>query len=126
MGEDMGLRDEVTADIKDAFNTDLADAVQPFTGSRTVQGEPSIEGILTNTVGSNSTIINYSGRGVFGSYKELEVDNESIMANDVKLTALQSEVTARPQLDDNINGYQVVAVNQGPASITFTIQLRKV
>lgn len=122
----MGLRDEITADIKDAFNTDLADAVQPFTGSRTVQGEPSIEDILTNTVGSNSTIINYSGRGVFGGYSEFEVDNESIMANDVKLTALQSEVTARPQLDDMINGYQVVAVQQDPASVTFTIQLRKV
>ena len=122
----MGLRDEVTADIKDAFDTDLADAVQSFTGSRTVQGEPSIEDILTNTVGSNSTIINCSGRGVFGSYSEFEVDGEAIKANDVKLTALQSEVTTRPQLDDNINGYQVVAVNQDPASITYTIQLRKV
>lgn len=122
----MGLHDEITADIKEAFNTDLADAVQPFTGSRTVQGEPSVEDILTNTVGSNSTIINYSGRGVFGSYSEFEVDGEAIKANDVKLTALQSEVTARPQLDDNINGYQVVAVNQDPASITYTIQLRKV
>ena len=122
----MGLRDEITADIKEAFDTDLADAVQPFTGIRTVQGEPSIEDILTNTVGSNSTIINYSGRGVFGGYSEFEADNESIMANDVKLTALQSEVTARPQLDDNINGYQVVGVNQDPVSVTFTIQLRKV
>ena len=122
----MGLRDEVTADIKEAFNTDLADAVKPFTGSRTVQGEPSIEDILTNTVGSNSTTINYSGRGVFGGYSEFEVDNESIMANDVKLTALQDEVTAKPQLDDVINGYQVVAVNQDPASVTWTVQLRKV
>lgn len=122
----MGLRNEITADIKDAFDTDLADAVKPFTGIRTVQGEPSIEDILTNTVGSNSTTINYSGRGVFSSYAEIEVDNESIMANDVKLTALQSEVTTRPQLDDVINGYQVVAVNQDPASITYTIQLRKV
>ena len=122
----MGLRDEVTADIKEAFNTDLADAVKPFTGSRTVQGEPSIEDILTNTVGSNSTIINYSGRGFFGGYSEFEVDGEAIMANDVKLTALQSEVTTRPQLDDMINGYQVVAVNQDPASVTFNIQLRKV
>jgi cell division ATPase FtsA len=26
MGEDMGLRDEITADIKNAFNTDLDDA----------------------------------------------------------------------------------------------------
>lgn len=122
----MGLHDDITADIKDAFNTDLADAVKPFTGSRTVQGEPSIEDILTNTVGSNSTIINYSGRGVFGGYSEFEVDNESIMANDVKLTALQSEVTNAPKLDDVINGYQVVAVNQDPASVAFNIQLRRV
>lgn len=122
----MGIYSDITADIKEAFNTDLADAVKPFTGSRTVQGEPSIEDILTNTVGSNSTTINYSGRGVFGGYSEFEIDNESIMTNDVKLTALQSEVTTRPQLDDNINGYQVVAVNQDPASVTFNIQLRKV
>ena len=122
----MGLRDEITADIKEAFNTDLADAVQPFTGSRTVQGEPSIEDILTNTVGSNSTTINYSGRGVFGGYSEFEVDSEDIKANDVKLTALQSEVTTRPQLDDVINGYQVVAVNQDPSSTIWTLQLRKV
>lgn len=122
----MGLHDEITADIKEAFNTDLADAVQPFTGSRTIQGEPSIEDILTNTVGSNSTIINYSGRGVFGGYSEFEVDNESIMANDVKLTALQDEVTNAPKLDDVINGYQVVAVQQDPANVTWTLQLRKV
>lgn len=122
----MGLHDEITADIKEAFNTDLADAVQPFTGSRTIQGEPSIEDILTNTVGSNSTIINYSGRGVFGGYSEFEVDNESIMANDVKLTALQDEVTNAPKLDDVVNGYQVVAVNQDPSSTIWTLQLRKV
>ena len=122
----MGLRDEITADIKDAFDTDLADAVQPFTGIRTVQGEPSIEDILTNTVGGNSTTINYSGRGVFSSYAEIEVDNESIQMNDVKLIALQDEVADTPKLDDVINGYQVVAVNQDSASATFTIQLRKV
>ena len=122
----MGLHDEITADIKEAFNTDLADAVKLFTGSRTVQGEPSIEDILTNTVGSNSTIINYSGRGVFGSYSEFEVDGEAIKANDVKLTALQDEVSNTPKLDDVINGYQVVAVNQDAASVTWTIQLRKV
>ena len=122
----MGLKADLDADVAEAFDTDLADAVKPFTGSRTIQGEPSIEDILTNTVGSNSTIINYSGRGVFGGYSEFEVDGEAIKANDVKLTALQSEVTNTPKLDDVINGYQVVAVNQDPASVTFTIQLRKV
>ena len=39
----MGLRDEVTADIKEAFNTDFADVIQTFTGKRVIQGEPSIE-----------------------------------------------------------------------------------
>ena len=122
----MGLHDEVTAGIKEAFNTDLADAVKLFAGSRTVQGEPSVEDILTNTVGSNSTTINYSGRGVFGGYSEFEVDNESIMANDVKLTALQSEVTTRPQLDDVINGMSVISVCKDPTDTVYTIQLRKV
>ena len=122
----MGLRDEITADIKEAFNTDLADAVKPFTGSRTVQGEPSIEDILTNTVGSNSTIINYSGRGVFSSYRDIEVDNDSIKMNDVKLIVLQSEISKTPHLDDVINGYSVISILSDPADVTFTIQLRKV
>ena len=122
----MGLRDEITADIKEAFDTDLADAVQPFTGIRTVQGEPSIEDILTNTVGSNSTIINYSGRGVFSSYGEIEVDNDSIKMNDVKLIVLQSEISKTPHLDDVINGYSVISILSDPADVTFTIQLRKV
>ena len=122
----MGLHNDITADIKDAFDTDLADAVKPFTGIRTVQGEPSIEDILTNTVGSNSTIINYSGRGVFSSYKEIEVDNDSIKMNDVKLIVLQSEISKTPHLDDVINGYSVISILSDPADVTFIIQLRKV
>ena len=122
----MGLHDEITADIKEAFDTDLADAVLPFTGSRTVQGEPSIEDILTNTVGSNSTTINYSGRGVFSSYREIEVDNDSIKMNDVKLIVLQSEISKTPHLDDVINGHSVISILSDPADVTFTIQLRKV
>ncbi|KCX62417.1 hypothetical protein J555_4132, partial [Acinetobacter baumannii 1146103] len=33
-GHDMGLRDEIQADIAEAFNEDLADAVQTFTCER--------------------------------------------------------------------------------------------
>ena len=122
----MGLRDEVTADIKEAFDTDLADAVKQFEAFREIKGQATEEDWLTNTVGTNSTTLTYGGRGVFGSYAEFEVDGEAIRANDVKLTALQSEVTTRPQLDDVINGYQVVAVNQDPSSTIWTLQLRKV
>ena len=133
----MGLRDEITADIKDAFDTDLADAVKPFTGSRTVQGEPSIEDILTNTVGSNSTTINYSGRGFFKIYTD-EVDNETILQGDISLLCLQDETSIIPTVDDiitphgfPINGAdnqecQVVSVAYNSSLVNYTIQLRKV
>ena len=62
----------------------------------------------------------------FSSYTEIEVDNESIQMNDVKLIVLQDEVANSPKLDDVINGYQVVAVNQDPSSTIWTLQLRKV
>ena len=122
----MGLHNDITADIKDAFDTDLADAVTPFTAYRQIKGQATEEDWLTNTVTNTDATIEYNGRGVFGSYAEIEVDNESIMANDVKLTALQDEVSNTPKLDDVINGYQVVAVNQDPTTVTYTIQLRKV
>ena len=122
----MGLRDEITADIKEAFDTDLADAVKQFEAFREIKGEATEEDWLTNTVGTNSTTLTYGGRGVFGGYSEFEIDNESIMANDVNLTALQDEVTNTPKLDDVINGYQVIAVQQDPANVTWTLQLRKV
>ena len=133
----MGLRDEVTADIKDAFDTDLADAVKPFTGSRTVQGEPSIEDILTNTVGSNSTIKTYNGRGFFKIYTD-EVDNETILQGDISLLCLQDETSIIPTVDDiiiphgfPINGAdnqecQVVSVAYNSSLVNYTIQLRKV
>ena len=133
----MGLRDEITADIKEAFNTDLADAVKPFTGSRTIQGEPSIEDILTNTVGSNSTIKTYNGRGFFKIYTD-EVDNETILQGDIHLLCLQDETSIIPTVDDiitphgfPINGAdnqecQVVSVAYNSSLVNYTIQLRKV
>ena len=133
----MGLHDEITADIKEAFNTDLADAVKPFTGSRTIQGEPSIEDILTNTVGSNSTIKTYNGRGFFKIYTD-EVDNETILQGDIHLLCLQDETSIIPTVDDiitphgfPINGAdnqecQVVSVAYNSSLVNYTIQLRKV
>lgn len=133
----MGIYSDITADIKEAFNTDLADAVKPFTGSRTVQGEPSIEDILTNTVGSNSTIINYSGRGFFKIYTD-EVDNETILQGDIHLLCLQDETSIIPTVDDiiiphgfPINGAdnqecQVVSVAYNSSLVNYVIQLRKV
>ena len=122
----MGLHDEISADIKAAFDIDLSDAVTQFEAFREVKGQATVDDWLTNTVSNTDTTLTYGGRGVFGGYSEIEIDNQSIMANDVKLVCLQDEVSQVPKLDDIINGYRVVAIQQDPASVGWTIQLRRV
>jgi len=122
----MSLRDDLQADIAEAFDGDLADAVTSFTGSRTVAGE------YDPVTGSSTTTVSYSGRGVFGSFRQEEIDGTVIIATDTKLTALQNEVTldsdgspATPQVDDTLAGKTVKAVMKDPAAATWTLALRK-
>lgn len=126
----MGLRDELTADLAEAFDTDLADAVTAFTGARQGEGEyDPILGVVTPTT------ITYAGRGVFGSYEHDLVDGTNILATDVRLTVLQAELLiaedgeptaarAEPEVGDAIAGKVVISVRQDPAGATWRIQLR--
>lgn len=128
----MGLRDELQADLAQAFNTDLADAVSAVYGSRSVPGtyDPEKGG------STPATTLHYAGRGVFGQYKVREIDGTRILASDVRLKALQNElfvkdgdavteVPAIPAIGDRISGYRVMNVGQDAAKATWTIQLRK-
>ena len=118
----MGLRDELAADIGEAFDDDLADAVTQFTGTRIVQtGEPDP---ITQEVPTEK--VTYTGRGVFGSYDEHVIDGLQILRTDTKITALQAEVTNTPMIDDRINGMKVINVKQDPAGATWSIQARAV
>lgn len=118
-GVRMGLFEEITNELSDAFDNDLADAVGSFEGKRAVKDNyDPVTGL------SNNTEINYKGRGVFGSYSAMLIDGKSILAADKKLTALQAEVTAIPQINDNINGYKVISVSKDPVSVSWIIQLR--
>jgi len=124
----MGLRDEIQADIAEAFNTDLADAINPFTCIRITKGnwDPVEETY-------DETRFEYSGRCVFGFYNQQEVVKSTvlnILETDRKATLMQSEVTAEPLVDDewqlNDGKYRVMHKKQDPAGVSWTIQLRKV
>lgn len=119
----MGLRLEIDSDIKSAFDTDLADAVQDFTGVRTIAAQNDDDWLINSTNDTQTQA--YQGRGVFGSFSQSEIDGQSILISDIKLICLQSETTDTPKVDDVINGYQVVAVKKDPADVSFTMQLRK-
>lgn len=121
----MGLRDEIQTDIAEAFNTDLADAITPFTCVRITKGnwDPVEETY-------DETRFEYSGRCVAGSYSQQEIIALGVLETDKKATLLQNEVTAVPLLDDEwqmVNGlYRVMHIKQDPADASWTIQLRKV
>lgn len=123
----MGLRDDLTADISEAFDDDLADAVTEFTGTR-ITGEGTYDPVTEEWTPGTLT---YTGRGVFGGFSIDMIDGVNILRTDVKLTALQAEavsgeVPETPIADDKINGMTVIGAKKDPAGATWSIQLRKV
>ena len=116
----MGLRDKIQAKVGAAFDKSLADAVESFTGSRTIQG-----GYDPATGTTTTTTETYTGRGVFGGYSVQEIDGQHIRATDVRLTALQNEVTDAPKVGDTLAGLRVLNVGKDPADASYTVQLRK-
>ena len=127
----MGLRDELQADLAQAFNTDLADAVLAFTGEYMGPG-------VWDPVNETTTAqpVTYTGRGVLSRYEDSRIDNVNIMVGDLRLTALTNEVTDTPDVGHKITApdlmdrtkqvvYLVKSVRSDPASATYRLQLRK-
>nr|WP_154927781.1 glutamate 5-kinase [Pantoea agglomerans] len=126
----MGIRDELQAEIAEAFDTDLADAVHDFTGSYKVQAgwDP-----VTETGGE--TMRSYSGRGVLSRYELSRIDGVNILYGDLRLTALANEVTDTPSESHTITAadlvtglpqaYRIVTLNPDTAVATYRMQLRR-
>lgn len=119
----MGLREDIQKDLAEAFDTDLADAVQPFAGGVTLPGtwDPVTE------ASGPPMVIAYTGRGVFDGFKVDRVDGVNIRATDQLLIALTNEtIGGTPDIGHKINGFDVINVQQDPAGAHYEIQLRKV
>lgn len=127
----MGMRDEIQAELAEAFDDDLADAVAAFTGS--YQGPGVYDPVTEETT---AVTVTYTGRGVLAKYETKRIDNINILSGDLQLIALTNEVTDRPaeghaitapDLADRTKSisYLVKGVQVDPASATYQIQLRK-
>ena len=117
----MGMSAELTAELAEAFDDPdgLADAIKPFTGTR--QGEAAYNPATGEVEAATTT---YTGRGIFASYSARDIDGTLILSSDVRLTALQAEVTDAPQVGDQINGKRVETVGADPVGATWALQLR--
>ena len=124
----MGMRDELQEELAEAFNEDLADAVDTFTCEKPIySGEFDFKTQTYPVVGSES----YLGRGVlFGSYQKDLVKPTDYQAEDAKAIVLQNEVTAVPQIDDvwatSKGDFKVVNIGADPTDSIWVCQLRKV
>jgi len=122
------MRDELQAELAEAFNDDLADAVDSFTCTKPIySGVFNYETQTYPVIGNES----YSGRGVlFGSYLKDLVKPADYQAEDAKAIVLQNEVTAVPQIDDiwvtSKGDFKVVNIGADPTNSIWTCQLRKV
>lgn len=90
----MGLREEIQADIAEAFNDDLADAVHSFTCDRISRKDwdPKTETYV-------EVKENYSGRGVlFGSYSQYEIQTLGVLATDKRLQCCRMKLPKSQRL----------------------------
>ncbi|WP_411835632.1 glutamate 5-kinase [Pseudomonas chlororaphis subsp. aurantiaca] len=127
----MGLRDDIQIDLAEAFDNELADAVQAFTG--TYMGSGVWDPVSETTTAQPVT---YTGRGVLDSYDSRRIDGLNILVGDVLLICLANEVTDRPAVghqitvEDLLTGqqatYRIISPGIDPAKAHYEIQLRKV
>lgn len=127
----MLLRDELQTEIAAAFDDDLADAVNTFTGTYVIQ---TVWDPVTETGGKNT--VTYNGRGVLAGYSFERIDGLNILEGDIELVALVSEVTEKPKVDNIIEApdlvtgdqqvYKVISVKIDPVGVAYSIQLRRV
>ncbi|ECR1919361.1 glutamate 5-kinase [Salmonella enterica subsp. enterica serovar Brandenburg] len=126
----MGIRDELQTEIAAAFDGDLADAVNAFTGSYVIRTgwDPVTE------TGGETTVI-YTGRGVLSKYSLNRIDGVNILHGDLKLTALVCEVTDKPAIGHiieiydpvsrQLQRYEVITASVDPSASVYSIKLRR-
>jgi hypothetical protein len=120
----MGLRDEIQQDIAEAFDTDLADAVKPFTLHHYERGGYNVSSGSVTSPAESTT----ESRGVFDSYINYEIFNSAIEPTDIRLIVLMNELLITPRVGDKIlesaHTYRIIFVEQDPADASYILTIR--
>lgn len=122
------MKQEITAELQQAFDGDLKDAVQDFIITRQLRTVSDDDWFINSS--STSDMLEYQGRGVFSGYHQHLIDNQTILSDDVRLIALQDDLDELPQINDEIlwdnQAFRVVNIKKDPANVSIVAQLRRV
>lgn len=122
----MELRAEIQADVAEAFDTDLADAVQTMI---LVDNKNSVYN--PNTGVYTETGLTYSTRGTISYFTQLEIINSggSIDITDNKVLILANEVDVIPITDYLLRvgsaEYRILKTKMDPAKVAYILQVRE-
>lgn len=112
------MKKQLNQELKAAFADDLKDAVRDFTVVRkTLTDDDWLEN------GGTVSERKFGGAGIFTDFNAREIDGETIKQGDVRLIVLLDD-NEPLQLDDVIDGMQVVNVATDAVGVTQTVQLR--
>lgn len=119
----MSERDEIIADIRDAFNNELADAVALVTITKydTNEFDPTT-GTVTQTVVNTQTV-----QGVFTGQWKYEVFNANIEPNDETLLILQDDLHFKPDIACMVSSTRgltrIIEVRSDPMNVTWEFRV---
>ena len=128
----MGLRNDILSDLSEAFDTDLADAVQPFT---LYKGETYYDPNTGNIIlGETQSFI---WRGVFSKAKKLTVEDGGELPVEIQVVCLANEADFPPDTNDHIitnvtteaynsdnNCYRIYRIDIDPSFSVYTLYIR--
>lgn len=122
----MGLREELQADLAEAFSDDdeLGQAYASFTATRQVAGE-----YVPGSGQSGSTTITYGGQYWRGKWSFTELQTLNLDAQDIKIGMLANATEQKPEVDDRLTladgtVTRVTQVSKDPVEATYTVMLR--
>ncbi len=120
----MGLTSEITADIQDAFDTDLSDAVSVITYND-FNGAPTYDpasGVVTAPITTHAT------EGVVSIIDKRMIDGEIFKAGDYAVLILFSQLSITPAIGESMTiageKHSIYAVEHDPASVAWTLYTR--
>lgn len=120
----MGTRSEIIADIQEAFNTDLADAIFELTVTNYDNG--TYDTTTGETAGTTSQ--QTTSRGAYIGRWKYEVFNTPIEPDDEMLLILQDELSIVPIIGTVIESSQgisrVVEIRKDPMNVTYELRIR--
>lgn len=120
----MGLQADLFADLREAFDGDLSDAVRPFTYCSVTTGTYS------PSTGVSETKKAYITRGIFAGCTKKNTRKVQVEDADYDVIVIADELAAAPKIDDEIvqadlGRFAIADITIDPVAATYIFRVTR-